>query len=199
MANQDTNTRSFVKKKHHLTDHEIITAVQAGGAARAAALQYLYLKSGLREAVNRTVLDQGGSMADAQDVFQESFVLLDRNLREGRFEGRSTLSTYLVAIAKWKWLGMRRQEGRYTELAAAQYDTEVESPEVSAIDQEQRALLAAALEQIGERCKQLLGMYQMDYSMAEIAQAMGYQSQDVAKKEAYRCRMKLREKLRTDA
>lgn len=177
------------------TDETLLAAIQNGGQARENALRHLYLLPGLRETIIRFVLDNGGNRSDAQDVFQEALVLFDRNLREGRFEGKSALATYFVAIAKWRWVTLRRQQGRYTELSPAQYDGEVDSPEAETLRIEHRELLAEAMAQIGERCRDLLRLYQLEYSMEEIAGKMGYSGADVAKKEAFRCRMRLRERL----
>lgn len=177
------------------TDESLMAAIQSGGQAREDALRRMYLLPGLRETVTRFVLDNGGSRDDAQDVFQEALVLFDRNLREGRFEGKSTLATYFVAIAKWRWVTLRRQQGRYRELSPAQYDGEVESAETETLRTEHRELLTEEMGHIGERCRELLRLYQLDYTMEEIAQKMGYSGADVAKKEAYRCRMRLREHL----
>ncbi len=179
------------------TDEALITSIRSGGAAREDALKRIYLLPGLRESVLRYILEHGGDRQDAQDIFQESMVLLDRNLREGRFEGKSALSTYFVAIAKWRWVTVRRQQGRYTELSPAQYDSEVESPETETIRSEYRELFQEALAQIGDRCRELLQLYQLEYSMEEIADLMQYNNADVAKKEAYRCRMRFRELLET--
>lgn len=180
------------------TDEALVAGIQQGGSAREEALKRLYLFPGLREAVIRHVLDNGGSRQDAQDIFQESLVLLDRNVREGRFEGKSLLSTYFVAIAKWRWLTVRRQQGRYTDLSPTHYDEAVESPETETIRSEYRELFQEALGQIGERCRELLRLYQLDHSMEEIAGIMQYNNADVAKKEAYRCRMRFRELLETN-
>ncbi len=177
------------------SDETLIASIQSGGPAREDALKRLYQLPGLREAVYRNVLDHGGDRQDAQDVFQETLVLFDRNLREGRFEGKSSLRTYFVAIAKWRWVTLRRQHGRYTELAPAHYDAEVDSPEAETIRSEYRDLFQEALGQIGERCRELLQLYQLEYSMDEIAQRMQYSGADVAKKEAYRCRLRFRELL----
>lgn len=177
------------------TDESLLTAIQGGGQAREEALRRIYLLPGLRETVARFVLDNGGSRADAQDVFQEAFILFDRNLREGRFEGKSALATYFVAIAKWRWVTIRRQQGRFQEISPAQYEGEAESPENETLRAEHRELLAEAMGQIGERCRELLRRYQLDYSMEEIAREMGYANAETAKKEAYRCRMRLREYL----
>ena len=179
----------------HWTDEALIEDIRSGGSAREDALKRIYLLPGLRESVFRYILEHGGSRQDAQDIFQESIVLLDRNLREGRFEGKSALSTYFVAIAKWRWVTVQRQQGRYTELAPAHYDAEVDSPEADTIRSEYRELFLEALAQIGDRCRELLQLYQLEYSMEEIAQKMQYGSADVAKKEAYRCRMRFRELL----
>lgn len=177
------------------TDEALVEGIRSGGSAREDALKRIYLLPGLRESVFRYILEHGGSRQDAQDIFQESIVLLDRNLREGRFEGKSALSTYFVAIAKWRWVTVQRQQGRYTELAPAHYDAEVDSPEADTIRSEYRELFLEALAQIGDRCRELLQLYQLEYSMEEIANKMQYGSADVAKKEAYRCRMRFRELL----
>ncbi|MEO6036830.1 MAG: sigma-70 family RNA polymerase sigma factor, partial [Saprospiraceae bacterium] len=174
------------------TDERLAEAIRSGGPPREAALQAIYQRPGLRETVIRLVLDQGGSRDDALDVFQETLLLFDRNLREGRFEGRSALSTYFVGIAKWRWLTARRQKGRFTELSPEQHEGLVESPEHEVLRGEHRDWLEAALGQLGERCRQLLRLYQLDYSMEEIAQTMQYANSDVAKKEAYRCRVRFR-------
>ncbi len=177
------------------TDDALLDAIKSGGAEREAALKRLYLRPGLREAVIRLVRDNQGSLQDAQDVFQETLILFDRNVREGRFEGRSLLGTYFVAIAKWHWITVRRKQNRYTDLAPIHYEAAVESPEATTIRDEQRQMLQNALEQMGGRCKELLLLYQMEHPMEEIAQLMGYNNADVAKKEAYRCRIRLREVL----
>lgn len=175
------------------TDETLAAAIRNGGAPREAALQAIYQRPGLRETVIRIVLEQGGHRDDALDIFQETLVLFDRNLREGRFEGRSTLATYFVGIAKWRWLTVRRQRGRFTELSPEHHEGLVESPEHEALREEHRGWLEAALGQLGERCRQLLRLYQLEYSMEEIARTMQYANADVAKKEAYRCRLRFRE------
>jgi predicted DNA-binding protein YlxM (UPF0122 family) len=54
-------------------------------------------------------------------------------------------------------------------------------------------LLDTVLSAAGDRCKQLLKLRSTDYSMSEIAEIMGYRSQDVAKNAALDCRKKINE------
>jgi RNA polymerase sigma factor (sigma-70 family) len=145
--------------------------------------------------VLKYILQHGGSHQDAQDVFQESIVILDKSIREGRFEGRSTVTTYFVGIAKWHWVTLRRQRGRLTNYEAKEEESLTDGPDVQVIQAEEREMLQNALNQLGGRCKELLTYYQLDYSMQEIAVNMQYENADVAKKEAYRCRNRLREVL----
>lgn len=173
----------------------LLDAIRQGGPPREAALQAIYQKPGLRETVIRHVLDRGGSRDDAMDVFQETLVLFDRNLRLGRFEGRSSLATYFVGIARWNWQAQRRRRGRMAQWQDEHYEGQVESPEADVLRAEHRSWLEAVLGRIGERCRELLRLYQLDYSMEEITAAMQYANADVAKKEAYRCRMRFRELL----
>ncbi|MBL7782119.1 MAG: sigma-70 family RNA polymerase sigma factor [Saprospiraceae bacterium] len=177
------------------TDEMLLDAIRQGGPPREAALQAIYQKPGLRETVIRHVLDRGGSRDDAMDVFQETLVLFDRNLRLGRFEGRSSLATYFVGIARWNWQAQRRRRGRMAQWQDEHYEGQVESPEADVLRAEHRSWLEAVLGRIGERCRELLRLYQLDYSMEEITAAMQYANADVAKKEAYRCRMRFRELL----
>ena len=179
----------------HWTDETLLDAIRQGGPPREAALQAIYQKPGLRETVIRHVLDRGGSRDDAMDVFQETLVLFDRNLRLGRFEGRSSLATYFVGIARWNWQAQRRRRGRMAQWQDEHYEGQVESPEADVLRAEHRSWLEAVLGRIGERCRELLRLYQLDYSMEEITAAMQYANADVAKKEAYRCRMRFRELL----
>jgi RNA polymerase sigma factor (sigma-70 family) len=134
-------------------------------------------------------------LQDAKDVFQETLIRFDQNLREGRFEGRSSLSTYFVAIAKWHWVSLARKANKTTVLEPSDLEGADAGVEQGYLAEEQKKLLESAMAQTGERCKQLLKLYQLDYNMEEIAQHLGYNNADVAKKEAYRCRARLREVL----
>ncbi len=183
---------------NHLTDEALTGAIRKGGQAREAALKDIYLRAGLRETVLKYILEHGGSRQDAQDVFQEALLILDKSIREGRFEGRSMVSTYFVGIAKWHWVTVRRQRSRFTTYEATEQESLADEPDVQVIQEEERTILQNALNQLGGRCKELLTYYQLDYSMQEIAQKMQYENPDVAKKEAYRCRNRLRDILTTN-
>src|ERR1700759_4099637 len=82
------------------------------------AMQVLFARHHVR--VFRFVLRLMRDEMAAEDVISEVF--LDVWRQAGRFEGRSAVSTWLIAIARFKALSMlrkRREDGLDTETAGA--------------------------------------------------------------------------------
>ena len=111
---------------------------------------------------------------------------------EGNFNGQSSWATYFVGIAKWRWVSVKRKFGRDTELKTEHFEEIIESVEARAIENEKRQIIDEILAKIGEKCKNLLKLYKLSYSMEEIAQLLGLNSPELAKKNAYECRKKFR-------
>ena len=171
---------------------ELISAIQKDGISRDLALQAVYNDPKLRLAVIRLIQSNGGNIQDAEDVFQDTLILFDRQIREGNFNGQSAWATYFVGIAKWRWVSVKRKFGRDTELKTEHFEEIVESVEARAIENEKRQIIDEILAKIGEKCKNLLKLYKLSYSMEEIAQLLGLNSPELAKKNAYECRKKFR-------
>ncbi|HQU59773.1 MAG TPA: RNA polymerase sigma factor, partial [Saprospiraceae bacterium] len=180
-------------KEHQWADEALISAITGTSESREKALQYVFHQTEWKEVVLRFVQQYGGNEQDGEDIFQETIILFDRNLRQAKFEGKSALKTYFMAIAKrrwWKQAGKRRPQ---EELTPQHYEAAEPSVECQVISEEQASYLAQAMEQAGSRCKEILKLYQLDYSMEEIARAVALSSAAMAKKEAYRCRQRLRQ------
>ena len=80
------------------TDKEIIEAIRSGGTQCEAMMAYLYPRY-----VNQIIAfvrERGGTEAEAEDIYQDAIVNLLLAIQDGRFEGRSAVSTYLFAISK---------------------------------------------------------------------------------------------------
>lgn len=163
---------------------------------RDKLLQQFYEDKELFRMIYVFVKASGGGLADAKDVFQDAIVLLDRNLRTGKYEGKSSLRTYFTSIAKWRWVALRRSKGRNTvELELELYDTGVVDPELEYLDEERKAVLNQVISQMNERCQRMLNLYKLSHSMEEIAAQLGFANAEVAKNEVYKCRQKLKEYL----
>lgn len=174
-------------------DTELIASIRGKETDRNRALQYLVQSSGWRQQVIRYVLGNSGTSEDGEEVFFQALTILDRNLREGKFEGRSALNTYFNQIAKFLWLkrlAKRRPELDANKLYPQEQSIE-ESVERHLIRTEHESVFGQVMAQIGERCKRIFELFHLGHSMAEIAQEVGISDADQAKKEKSRCKKRL--------
>lgn len=175
------------------SDKEIIDAISAGGRQLDKVLDYIYHRSQYRDSIINLVMRWSGSREDAEDVFQEGICRLVQNIRKGQFEGRSSLRTYLTTICKNLWSTRFAKVKRDTAREQSwKPDNDYEaSPDQIVINEERSQLIKSVLEQLGEKCKQVLGLWALDYRMKEIAREAGYKSAGMARRKKYECRKKL--------
>jgi RNA polymerase sigma factor (sigma-70 family) len=179
------------------TDTSLAAAISGGlQGQRDAALQHLFGDRTRLNRVRKYVIAQGGTDADGQDVFQDAVVLFDRNVRQGKYNGKSTLDTYFFAIAKWRWVTLRRQQQPSAMLPSDDTGIATESADGQVIANDHRELLDKALELTGPDCKKLLKYTGLQLTNEEIARETGHSSPDMAKKAVFRCRERFREMIR---
>lgn len=173
------------------SDDKLIAMIKShSDSERNKALKYFFMDNGLRTTIKKYVLMHHGDESDADDVFQESLILLDNNVRNNRFEGRSTLKTYFISICKWKWYSINRSRRRIvlTDDNGQMDSDNFDSPEVLMLSEERKSIVAQILGELEEKCRRILEYYQLDYSMEEIAQQAGFTNVQSAKNASSRCR-----------
>ena len=171
-------------------DAAILAAIGGKETERNRALQYLVQSSGWRQQVIRHVVANKGTEEEGEEIFFDALAILDRNVREGKFEGRSALNTYFIQIAKFRWLtqlGKRHPALDARQLYASDALIE-DSVEKYLIMAEHEAVFAQVMAQIGERCKRIFELFHLGHSMAEIAEETGISNADQAKKQKNRCK-----------
>lgn len=174
-----------------LTDEAIIGLLLGNVSQRESLFKYLYEDSGWRNWLIHYVCNENGNVQAAEDVFQETVILFDRNIRENRFRGDSSLKTYFLSIGKQYWFN--RQRGiKPQPLVEQPEQPHQETPENLYLITERQNIINEILEQIGEHCKKVLSLYKLSLSNEEIARELGLSSPELAKKYAYRCREKFK-------
>lgn len=175
------------------TDQELVAAIRQGGAGRQEAIRFVYDKAELRRKVIHFVRNNQGNEADGHDMFHEGIIVLDRNIREDKFRAESSVEGYLYSICRFLWQNQRRKKARIelTDDPIQMDQTETTTPEIQLLTEEKKSLLRRALEQLGERCRQILELWQLSYSMEEIAAEMSFSSAQMARKNKYRCQQSL--------
>ncbi|PHN03998.1 RNA polymerase subunit sigma-70 [Flavilitoribacter nigricans DSM 23189 = NBRC 102662] len=175
------------------TDQELVAAIKKGGSGRQEAIRFIYNKGDLRRKVVHFVRNNQGNDADGNDMFHEGIIVLDRNIREDKFRAESSIEGYLYSICRFLWQNQRRKKARVDlkEDATQMDQIETSTPELQLLSDEKKNLLHRALEQLGERCKRILELWQLSYSMEEIATEMDFSSAQMARKNKYRCQQSL--------
>jgi RNA polymerase sigma factor (sigma-70 family) len=179
--------------KHLLwTDSQIVAALQADRAAEEAALKMLLKDDALRRAVFAQVFSLGGGDADAKDALSVALVVFAEQVRAGKYDpAKSAVRTYIVSIARQWHYTRRRSDWRRAALHWRVFNDSVADPEKEVANTQFGEVMDTVLEQLGEKCRKIMKLYSLDYSMAEIAENMAYKDHTIAKTETANCRKRL--------
>ncbi len=171
------------------TDAKILNMMVNGDEE---ALLLIYRQN--QKAVFSLVMKNNGGADDAEDVLQESVIVLWQRVQSGRFEYSSKLSTFVYAVAKniWSRKRMRSMREPATDFNDDVMDSEELSPLDAMVQTERSSAVAAALEKLGEPCKTLLLLfYWEERSQEEIALQMGFANAATVKSKKYTCKKML--------
>ena len=149
-----------------------------------------------RTSIYRWLLRFVGSEALAEDLLSEVF--LDVWRQADRFEGRSSVSTWLMSIARHKALSARRvrtEDELTEEIKAAIADTS-DDPEAALQEKDRGELLRQALTHLSREHREIVDLvYYHERSIAECAEIVGIPAATVKTRMFY-ARRKLAELVR---
>ncbi|GAL83213.1 ECF subfamily RNA polymerase sigma-24 subunit [Sporocytophaga myxococcoides] len=140
--------------------------------------------------IRKMILSNGGKLEDAEDVFQESLIILYKKVRYTEFKLTSKLSTYLYSVCRFLWKDILVKNGRrdfseiidLNESSEESIWTELTEPESDLKISEK------IINELGNRCKELLILFYIEaMKLKDIASRMGYSSESTAKNQKYKC------------
>ncbi len=180
-----------------MSDEALLEAIKRGGTARSRAIRQLYKEDDLRRKVIYYVKQNNGTQEEGMDIWHEGIIVLDRNVREGKFREETSLQGYLYSICRFLWMNQVRKKAKmdFTDDMKRLDEVETQTPETQFMDNESKNILRVVLKQIGERCQRILELWKLSYSMEEIAAEVGFSSPAMARKNKYRCHKRLLELL----
>lgn len=145
-------------------------------------------------AVRQYVIRNSGTVADAQDVFQESIVVLWLTVKEGRFKAvpDGEAGGFLFRVAKNKWLDTVRSAAHKNMKVVHEDHLHAEPVEVLDDVDERIARLRGVYEMLDDKCRAVLDQFYFERKdLATIARTMGVEEESI-RTIKYRCMMKLR-------
>jgi RNA polymerase sigma-70 factor, ECF subfamily len=172
-------------------DPHLIQRIAAGDRL---AMQVLFGRHRVR--VFRFILRFVRDEAGAEDILAEAF--LDVWRQAGKFEGRSSVSTWLLSIARFKALSYVRQrrDAPYDEEAAAEIADEADDPEIEIAKRDKSAALRQCLQKLTVEHREIIDLvYYHEKSVGEVAQITGVPAATV-KTRLFYARQKLSEILK---
>ena len=139
--------------------------------------------------VEKFIKNNSGSAADAEDLFQDTLVVLLQKLRQDDFVLTASLKTYIMAITKHLWLKKLRvpyQEQAFSEFFSNSLQHQVHS----SIEEESSYMekLMHYMHRISKHCKGLLhDMFFKNKGIAQIQEQYGYSSRHNAINQKHKC------------
>jgi RNA polymerase sigma-70 factor (ECF subfamily) len=173
------------------SDEELISRIAAGDRL---AMQVLFARHHVR--VYRFVLRLVANPTNAEDLISEVF--LDVWRQAGKFEARSAVSTWLLAIARFKALSAlrRRSEDELDDEAAASIEDQADNPEVAAQKKDKGEILRQCLTKLTQEHREIVDLvYYHEKSIEEVAEIVGIPEATVKTRMFY-ARKKLSELLK---
>src|SRR5882724_183559 len=182
------------------SDREIIEQLRQSGIDRIKSEEqlfnrYIYF---IREGINKHSLSED----DAFDAYSDTILSGIEKISNGTFEGRSSLKTYLYQIFHNKCVDLlrKRTTNKYsvhrtesvTDKLMHVSDT-AKSIVQQLVDKSDWDLLRRKLNELEDKCRQLLAMWADNYADKEIATVLAYKTADVVKTSRLRCLEKLRQ------
>ena len=171
---------------------EILIGRIAGGDR--LAMQALYARHHVK--VFRFVLRLVRNEASAQDLISEVF--LDVWRQAARFEGRSAVSTWILAIARFKALSSvrRRKEAQLDEEEAERIEDEADTPEVALQKKDTGEVLRQCLAKLSPDHREIIDLvYYHEKSVEEVAEIVDI-PENTVKTRMFYARKKLAELLK---
>jgi RNA polymerase sigma factor (sigma-70 family) len=150
--------------------------------------------------VRHYVTRHGGSKDDAKDVFQESIIIIFKQIENKGVEIKENFEAYLYGIARLVWLKILRNKEIHDRNIS-----QIEEPEQSYYSSDQ--LIEDELEMrlfrkhfmsLGKECQKVLQMITEGIPYEKIAETMGYKSEKIVRNQKYKCKETLIQLIKSD-
>lgn len=177
--------------KLQFTDSQFINGLRTNSNEILTSLYKKYYNI-----VLKLIVSNNGSEDEAQDIYQETIIIVFENVKKPTFELNCQLQTYIYSIAKRLWLKQLKKNGK-TFLFKEEEESEladVTSDLNEHLKKEDDIIkMNVSMKLLGEPCNTIINdFYVLKLSMDDIAEKFGYTNSDNAKTQKYKCLQRLK-------
>ncbi len=161
----------LTEKKH--PDQKYIISLQKNDSFGIREIYRLYAHK-----VQRMIVANSGTAADAADIFQESLLEIYKMAVDGKFTLTCPFEPFLILVCKRKWLNALKKKGRspvtnYTDDLSAYKETEQQDAGLYATLVERESLIMELLDQLGDRCREVIKACMSNEHQEQVAASLG--------------------------
>jgi RNA polymerase sigma factor (sigma-70 family) len=173
------------------SDKKLIRGIQR---REDETLKYIY--SAYYDMIRDLVLKNGGNISIVPDVFQESLIILYKQVRKGEIELSTDLKGYFFGIARMVYSNIMREKRRFSNLESEPLDETPSHYDNSTLYMERIA--ARAMEKLSPDCREVIELFLNKVPYSEIAIRLGLKDENYARRKKYLCKEALMELIKSD-
>lgn len=177
----------------HQKEEDYIALIIAGNSAGLEKIYQLFFVK-----IGGFILKSGGTIEDAQDVFQDALMIIFEKAQEEDFVLSSAFYTYLYGICRKLWRNRLQKIERRTALQINYVVEEMTTIDHLIEQEEEHRIFWFAFNKLGKDCKKILKLFFENTAMAVIQKIMGYGSVGYTAKRKFQCKEKLIELIKAD-
>jgi RNA polymerase sigma factor (sigma-70 family) len=181
----------------NFTDEELIKGLkeQDSKCIKSMYREYFPLAKSIAER-------NSGNYEDAEDLFQDSMIVLYKRLTKENITLNCTLKTFFFGICKNLW--MQRLDRKWRLIYSASMAEEpsgsyqIFDKEFSEEILEKKRLFQKHFLTLPKRCQKILRLYLKGLPLKTIARELGLKNEEYAKSRKYNCKNLLRKRIMND-
>jgi RNA polymerase sigma factor (sigma-70 family) len=147
------------------------------------------------QTIRKYVLNNSGSEEDVSDVFQDSIIILYKQITEGELNLTTDLKGYFFGVARNVWKSQLRRLQRTSELEFDIVDEEEHAEKNSIILEK---IVSRVLLKLKPDQQMILNLFSEGHSYEEIAEKMNLKNETYARRKKYLCKEALLELIKED-
>ncbi len=167
-------------------DKAIIHAIKNNDDRLDNCFTYLY-KNVLPRAINY-FKKKGANEEEIRDLFQEAVIVFHDAVKEGRFEQKASISTFLFRVINNMWINTQKKERKNVRLNDDVHPVFEDITEQEQMTNDNKELVKRFMGMLKTDCINILTFfYYKKMPMHEIAKEMGYKNEQIARNKKSRC------------
>lgn len=143
-----------------------------------------------------------GNEEDAEDIFQESLIVVLKNVQKEDFYLSCSFLTYLYSISRNLWMQrLKVKKKGVTNLESLErfFDfPDTNSADLVEAEQLKYRIYREHFNAMEKDCQRILLLSMQKFSSKDIADTMGYGSENYAKTKKYNCKERLKKSIMSD-